>query len=86
MRSSPRRILREQCVGELNAMFADNNLDCLACPSANSRALEDLRSYERGMLLDAATNRGPPNPMHFTVPWDYSGHPTLTIPCVSDQL
>jgi amidase len=77
------RILREQCVGELNTMFADNELDVFACPSSNSRALEDRRSFEREKLLDSATYGGPDNPMHFTAPWDYSGHPTLTVPCVS---
>ena len=62
-------------------MFADNGLDVLVCPSAGSPALEDLRAHSRELLLDPETYGGPPNPMQFTVPWDYSGHPTLTVPC-----
>ena len=45
------RILREQCVGELNALFADNHLDVLACPSCHSPALEDLRAHKPELVI-----------------------------------
>ena len=68
--------------GGVNAMFANNQLDVLVCPSAGSPALEDLRAHSRELLLDPETYDGPEDiGPQFTAPWDYSGHPTLTVPC-----
>ena len=77
------RILRDRCVGWLNKMFASNQLDVLACPSGLGKpAHEDRRWEDRAVLLtEKPSIREPHDPHGFCVPWDYSGHPTLTLPC-----
>ena len=68
-------ILRGQCNGEMRKVMQD--IDFLVCPSTPRAAYPVPASVSYGPIpadRDPWTSR-------FTVPMDYSGQPTISLPC-----
>jgi len=67
--------LRQQCAGDLHAMM--QGIDMLVCPSTPREAFEVTPEFSYGPI--------PPgrDPWHarYTAPFNFSGLPTLSIPC-----
>ena len=74
------RILREQLCGHIAKMFAQHELDVLVCPAMNSPPFQDLRAHQPELLLsdtDWSLRECPWG--KYTIPFDYSGQPTITL-------
>ena len=73
---------RERCVGSFETAFAAADIDILACPAAISPPHHDVRAHQPELLLTDVSRPITTNPNgKFTVPYDYSGAPTITLPC-----
>ncbi len=66
--------LRTACTGNLKKVFAD--IDVLVCPSMSAPP----HRVTPEKLYGAHEDR-PPKFQRFTVPFDYNGAPTLSVPC-----
>ena len=67
--------LRAACTGHLRLVFED--IDILACPSVTGPPQPVTPAELYGPLPDARD----PRYQRFTVPFDYNGAPTLSVPC-----
>ena len=90
------RIAYDRCTGRINSVFksaaAVDVLVCPAMPSPPDTAWNggpDLRAQRPELLLSdsRALTEGADGPYsqgahgRFTIPFDFSGHPTITLPC-----
>lgn len=67
--------LRAACTGYLQRMF--EQVDLLACPSVSSPPHPVIPEQLYGLILEKRA----PVFQRFTVPFDYNGAPTLSVPC-----
>lgn len=65
---------RKDFVERIHAVFAENSLDILASPAHYQPAPELATPAHQPATGAIRSHR-------FTVPWNLSGHPTITIPC-----
>ena len=67
--------LRAACVGHLRTVF--EGIDVLVCPSMSGPP----HSVTPAELYGPMSESRPPKFQRFTVPFDYNGAPTLSVPC-----
>lgn len=67
--------LRAACTGHLRRVFEE--IDLLVCPST----VEPAPRVTREELYGPMPESRPPRFQRFTVPFDYNGAPTLSVPC-----
>ncbi len=67
--------LRSACTGHLRRVF--DKIDLLACPSVSATPTPVTPDELYGPMPDPREPVG----QRFTVPFDYNGAPTLTVPC-----
>ena len=73
-------ILRAACNGDLRLTMQD--VDMLACPGSPKAANQVTAEIMYGPIPDDRD----PWTSRFTVPYDYSGYPTINLPCgLSDE-
>merc|ERR1712032_1328768 len=75
------RILRDKCVGKINAMFVEYNIDVLACPAWSAPPFRYMNAHKPDLLLTDRLDIRDSIWGRHTIPFDYSGHPTITLPC-----
>jgi amidase len=67
--------MRAECVGHLKRVFQD--IDVLVCPSMSAPAHPVTPEILYGPLPEFRA----PKFQRFTVPFDFNGAPTLSVPC-----
>jgi amidase len=67
---------RAACIGHLRSAF--ENIDLLACPTMSFAPYEVT---EEGLYGPSPTKSRDPVFQRFTAPFDYSGAPTISLPC-----